>query len=92
MKNLPYLNAVINEGMRLFSVSSIGLPRKVPPGGMTLLGHEFKEGTIVSVPIYHAHHDRATWGEDAETYRPERWMEGNPKIGKAFYPFSFGPR
>ena len=92
VKNLPYLNAVINEGLRLHSVAGIGFPREVPEGGMTVLGRHFSAGTVLSVPTYHAHHDPLVWGDDVDAFRPERWLEGNPKIGKAFYPFSFGPR
>jgi len=32
VKRLPYLDACINEGLRLHSTSSLGLPRVVPEG------------------------------------------------------------
>jgi len=45
------------------------------------------------VPSYTIHRDVPTWGEDVEEYRPERWFEGDAVArGKAFNPFSFGPR
>ncbi len=92
-KNLPYLNAVINEALRLHSTSGIGLPRIVPEGGMTIQGHFFKEGTVLSVPSYTIHRDRGVWGDDATAYRPERWFEGdNDAIQRAFNPYSYGPR
>src|SRR5690242_15359111 len=50
VKNLPFLEAVINEGLRLHSTSSLGLPRIVPPGGLEVLGRLYKEGTVLSVP------------------------------------------
>jgi len=93
VKNLPYLNAVINEALRLHSTSGIGLPRLVSGGGMTIQGHFFKEGTILSVPSYTIHRDREVWGDDVEVYRPERWFErDNDLIQRAFNPFSYGPR
>ncbi|KAI9508525.1 cytochrome P450 monooxygenase pc-bph [Russula earlei] len=93
VKNLPYLNAVINEALRLHSTSGIGLPRIVPEGGMTIQGHFFKEGTVLSVPSYTIHRDREVWGDDPEVYRPERWFErDNDAIQRTFNPFSYGPR
>lgn len=55
------------------------------------------------MPTYSLHRDKEVWGEDAEVFRPERWIEameegegasgGVPnKFQKAFNPFSFGPR
>ncbi|EPT05693.1 hypothetical protein FOMPIDRAFT_1021415, partial [Fomitopsis schrenkii] len=96
VKDLPYLDAVIHEGQRLYSTIGAGLPREVPAGGATILGHHFKEGTTISVPIYRLHRDESTWGPDAAEFRPERWIEASPERKKlmmdAFAPFSVGPR
>ncbi|KAL5480933.1 hypothetical protein ACEPAI_9874 [Sanghuangporus weigelae] len=35
VKNLPYLEAVVNEAMRVHSTAGLGLPRVVPVGGLT---------------------------------------------------------
>jgi benzoate 4-monooxygenase len=93
VKGLPYLNACINEGLRVHSTSSLGLPRVVPKGGLTALGQYFAEGTVVGVPSYSIHRDVNVWGEDVEVYRPERWFQCDQQaIQKAFNPFSYGPR
>ncbi|KAI0708217.1 cytochrome P450 [Fomitopsis betulina] len=96
VKDLPYLGAVIHEGQRLHSTVGAGLPREVPVGGATVLGHYFKEGTTLSVPIYRLHRDESIWGPDAAEFRPERWTEASPEHMKsmmeAFAPFSVGPR
>jgi benzoate 4-monooxygenase len=93
MKRLPYLDACINEALRLHSTSALGLPRIVPEGGLTIINEYFPEGTIVSVPSYSIHRDKTIWGEDVEDYRPERWFErGQADIQKTFNPFSTGPR
>ncbi|KAG9124365.1 hypothetical protein FRC07_011891 [Ceratobasidium sp. 392] len=91
IKTVPYLQACINEGLRLHSTSGLGLPRVIPKG-MTLqvCGETFDEGTILSVPTYSLHHNKEAWGEDFEKYRPERWLER--EVGREFNPFSFGPR
>ena len=63
---------------------------------MTILGKYFPPGTILSVPTYSIHRDKEIWGEDVESFRPERWLEGGDGDGslmqKAFNPFSFGLR
>lgn len=93
VKALPYLEACIQEGLRIHSTSAIGLPRIVPPGGFTIMGRYFKEGCILSVPSYTIHRDKDVWGEDVEEFRPERWFEGDKeKMQRAFNPFSWGPR
>ncbi|KAH9914221.1 cytochrome P450 [Fomitopsis serialis] len=93
VRRLPYLDAVINEGMRVHSTSGIGLPREVPTGGLTVCGRFFPEGTVLSVPTYTVHRNEDVWGSDADVFRPERWLERDKnELQKAFNPFSFGPR
>ena len=93
VKRLPYLEAVINEALRIHSTSSLGLPRIVPEGGLTVCGRRFPQGTVLSVPSYTIHRDGDVWGEDVERFRPERWFEcDHAAIQKTFNPFSFGPR
>lgn len=102
VKSLPYLNACINEGLRLHSTSAMGLPRVIPPGTvLEVCGEKFGPGSILSVPSFTVHRDKGVWGEEVEAFRPERWMEagvdvqagvGTGKMSKAFNPFSYGPR
>ncbi|KAJ2904299.1 Benzoate 4-monooxygenase 3 [Zalerion maritima] len=94
VKNIDYLGWVINEALRRHSTSGIGLPREVPPEspGVTIHGHFFPAGTVLSVPTYTIHHDKGIWGEDAEDFRPERWENVTTRQKNAFIPFSFGPR
>ncbi|KAI0765297.1 cytochrome P450 monooxygenase pc-bph [Fomes fomentarius] len=93
VKRLPYLEAVVNEALRIHSTSGIGLPRLLPKGGLTVCGRFFPEGTVLSVPTYTIHRDPAVWGDDPDAYRPERWFEQDKvAMQKTFNPFSFGPR
>ncbi|KAJ3749876.1 cytochrome P450 monooxygenase pc-bph [Lentinula detonsa] len=93
---LPYLDACINEGLRIHSTSALGLPRLVPKGGMTVEGVTFPEGTVLSVPSYTIHRDTEVWGDDIEDFRPERWLglddDKKELVNKTFNPFSVGPR
>ncbi|KAK0203125.1 cytochrome P450 monooxygenase [Desarmillaria ectypa] len=93
VKNLPYLQAIINEGLRLYSTVGVGLPRVVPKGGMMIFGNYFPAGTVISVPTYTIHRDPAVFGDDVDEFRPERWFErDSASMSKAFSPFSVGPR
>ncbi|KAH0826593.1 cytochrome P450 [Lanmaoa asiatica] len=93
VKRLPYLEAVINEGLRVHSTSSIGLPRVAPEGGLTIDGVHFPQGAVLSVPTYTIHRDKKVWGDDVDVFRPERWFERDyATLQKTFNPFSLGPR
>ncbi|KAI0907317.1 cytochrome P450 [Ustulina deusta] len=94
VRNLPYLEAVIHETMRIHSTSGIGLPRQIPEGspGIHLHGYYFPAGTVLSVPTYTIHHSKEIWGKDADEFRPERWENATPRQRNAFIPFSHGPR
>jgi benzoate 4-monooxygenase len=94
IKSLPYLEAVFNETLRYHSTSGIGLPREVPPGspGVTICGHYFPAGTVLSVPTYSIHHSHEIWGPDADEFNPDRWFNLTARQKEAFIPFSHGPR
>ncbi|CAE6439295.1 unnamed protein product [Rhizoctonia solani] len=93
IKNLPYLNACVKEALRIHSTVGTGLPRVVPPGKkITVAGHTFKAGSVISVPSYSTNRSRV-WGNDAGEFRPERWLDDNAgSFNKYFVPFSAGPR
>ncbi|KAF2449553.1 cytochrome P450 [Karstenula rhodostoma CBS 690.94] len=87
---LPYLQAVIEEGLRMYPPVAFGLPR-VSPGEM-VSGHYVPAGTLVSTQSWATKHDPRYW-HDPDTFLPERWIgDGFGDQKKAFNPFSLGPR
>lgn len=79
-KSLPYLQAVVREGIRIFPPLTDPFARDVPPGGDTVVvdgGRAvFLPGGVSVIPSWTAmHRDRALYGADADLFRPERWLE-----------------
>lgn len=75
-RQLPYLQAVVSEATRLHPSIVYQLLRRAPsPGGMTVAGHAIPAGTAVGISPRAQNRDRAVWGEDADCFRPERWLE-----------------
>ncbi|OJJ46222.1 hypothetical protein ASPZODRAFT_142843 [Penicilliopsis zonata CBS 506.65] len=96
VKEIPYLQWVIWETMRIHSTSSMGLPREIPAGNppIEICGHLFYPGDILAVPAYTIHHSTEVWGPDADEFVPERWDPARltARQKAAFIPFSTGPR
>lgn len=72
--SLPFLEACINESMRLHPTLGITLPRVVPQGGVEIEGVSLPEGTTVGINPWVLNRDKSVYGEDADEYRPERWI------------------
>lgn len=100
---LPYLRAVIREGLRLGMANPARLTRIVPPdgAGLTVSGIYLPPGTIVGAAAYVFHHNPDIFPEPFE-FRPERWMSGRGEgeqgeqerriLDKATFPFGLGSR
>lgn len=79
IKTLPYFNACIQETARLFPSIPVILPRQVSAGGLVLDdGHvrfSVPGGTALGASASVVNRDVHVFGEDADVFRPERWLE-----------------
>lgn len=64
----------MKEAMRCCPGVSFPLERLVPEGGAEICGVHLREGTIVGMNPAVIHRDQSIFGEDAETFNPERWL------------------
>lgn len=72
---MTYYQATLKESLRYHPVSAQMLPRVVPPGGVELCGHYLPEGTVVGCHAWSIHRRKELYGDDADNFRPERWLE-----------------
>ncbi|KAL0929900.1 cytochrome p450 [Colletotrichum truncatum] len=98
LRKLPYLNACIEEAMRLYPPAPTPMPRIVPRGGHVICGRFVPEGTRVDIPLYAIAHHPDNFA-DAEEFVPERWLGENDRPAKyaedrrdCIKVFSAGPR
>ena len=76
-QQMPYLQAVLKEAMRYHPSTGFIMERHVPKGGATICGVEIPGGTIVGINSWVVHRHKAVFGEDADEFRPERWLDAD---------------
>ncbi|KAL2822495.1 cytochrome P450 [Aspergillus granulosus] len=94
LEQLPLLNAAIKETLRLYGAAPGSLPRSVPEGGATFLGHYIPAGMTVSTQSYTIHRDENIFS-NPEAFDASRWLPGKEGEGvnqAAFSPFGAGAR
>ncbi|RYO99622.1 hypothetical protein DL764_006763 [Monosporascus ibericus] len=90
---LPYLDAVVNEGLRCFPAIPMSLPRYVPAGGRAIDGYFLPEKTIVSCQAYSTHRIDESVFPQPDLFNPERWLEERELDRKRlFFAFASGGR
>ncbi|KAJ8123342.1 hypothetical protein ONZ43_g685 [Nemania bipapillata] len=93
VKDLPYLRACIDEGLRIMPPTAAGLPRRTPSQGAQIMGDWISGGTSVNMTIYASHMDENLFPNPG-CFRPERWLdeESRRSMQAGFIPFSAGAR
>ncbi|KEF63058.1 uncharacterized protein A1O9_01034 [Exophiala aquamarina CBS 119918] len=94
-QKLPFLDAVIKEVFRLWPALGMQLMERVtPPEGAHILGEYIPGNTIVSCNSWIMHRHKPTFGEDADKFRPSRWLLATPdrlqSMNKAMLMFGAG--
>ena len=88
---LPYLQAVMNEVLRLYPPAYIIARTAIEP--CQLGGYDFPAGATILMSQWVTHRD-SRYYDEPDTFRPERWTEGlaDRLPAGAFFPFGDGPR
>ncbi|TPX37683.1 hypothetical protein SmJEL517_g00550 [Synchytrium microbalum] len=85
-KQLPYLNACVNETLRMFGFTWVVrvLNRDVHVAELLL-----PKATGVIIPLFVLMRDPATW-ENPDSFIPDRFLDGSRNDNAGFLPFSTG--
>ncbi|MCJ1269464.1 Cytochrome P450 monooxygenase orf9 [Lobaria immixta] len=87
---LPYLQAVVNEGLRMYPPGSQGFPRVSP--GAVVDGMYVPAGAEVYTSAWTVTHDPQYFHEPFQ-FKPDRWTDPTcTDMKEASQPFSLGPR
>ncbi|KAF8936316.1 hypothetical protein BGZ47_009563 [Haplosporangium gracile] len=104
LNTLPYLNACVKELLRF--IPPVPTTSRVAAEDDTILGYDIPKGTQVFLSPAALHKLKSVFGEDAEEFKPERWMDPatlteeqrqstkfvTSEMSWAYVPFLTGPR
>ncbi|KAL3473703.1 cytochrome P450 [Aspergillus californicus] len=93
LAQMQYLNACIEEGLRMYPPVPIGLPRVTPLEGLIVCGEHIPSKVALSVNHWATYRSPDNFKRPNE-FIPERWINDEFATDNkdAFQPFSFGPR
>ncbi|CUA72706.1 Cytochrome P450 4V2 [Rhizoctonia solani] len=114
LNSLKYLDAICRESLRLWSPAQLiervamenrNLPLHYPvkskDGKRTITNLHVPKGTHMYLSLGSVNRDKQTWGEDADQFNPDRWLQSLPSsVAESKIPgvysnlmtFSGGPR
>merc|ERR1712071_283341 len=93
LEHMQYLDAVVQEMLRIATpfpwvARHLVQPVKVSKDVTIEASHEWPVAALLSMEAMNK--DKTVWGDDVETFRPERHFEEKPGVSVAS--FSYGPR
>lgn len=91
-RKLPYLNGVLNEGLRLGNPAPIRVPVNTAPGGLQF-GETYVPGNVELKVPFRVNLKDSRWFPKGDRFNPERWTGEMPELvrdRRAFIPFCYG--
>lgn len=77
-ETLHYFDAVVKEAARMHPGVGLILERVVPAEGLMLAdGRILSPGTVVGMNAWVVHQNKEIFGEDAEYFNPDRWLQSS---------------
>ncbi|OBT63929.1 hypothetical protein VE03_05948 [Pseudogymnoascus sp. 23342-1-I1] len=94
LDELPYLEAVIKEGLRCFPPIPMSQPRCVPSAGRIIDEHFIPAETIVSCQAWSVHQLNPHIFDRGDQFIPERWLDSKAalEMNRLFFSFGAGGR
>ena len=80
-----FLQRCVHESLRLHPASPVSMRKAICPHALAN-GHQMEEGDLVSLDLFTANRDKATFGDDADSYNPHRKIP----TGQTPFGFTFG--
>lgn len=95
VREMPYFVACFRETLRLYPSTPFIIPRYVSEGGITLDGKYVPAGAEIGANPYITNRDKDVFGEDADCFRPGRWLENAERereMERYFFSWGYGSR
>ncbi|GAB5591016.1 Cytochrome P450 4V2 [Umbelopsis nana] len=86
INNLPFLNNVVKEILRL--IPPVPMTNRTVERDIVIGGHLIPKGSTVFIPPAVTQRMKSIWGEDALEFRPSRWDE---PLAQAAGPYTYMP-
>jgi cytochrome P450 len=77
--NLPYIQALVKESLRWRPVVPLGLPHTTTEDDW-YEGMFIPKGTMCMANLWQCHHDPASYGPDAASFNPERFLDKHGRL------------
>ncbi|PLB46575.1 cytochrome P450 [Aspergillus steynii IBT 23096] len=91
LRELPFLECLVKETLRLYATNPSSRPRNPPAPGSRLCGFWIPGAVTVSTQAFSLHRDKGVFPEP-ERFNPWRWTAATKSMNRAFIPFGGGSR